>query len=149
MPSCHLAATLARLLMTAALAVGLSSCAVAPPKSAAAPLQVDATRLGQVADWLKADVAKDRYPGAVVLVAQDGKVLLHQAVGWADKARNVPMTVDSIHAIASSTKLVTTVAALRLIEQNRLRVRTVFQVQRAVMERIAEDRPDELRLRMA
>ena len=53
---------------------------------------------------------------------RDGKVLLHEAVGWADKERNVPMARDSIHPIASSTKLVTTVAALRLFEQNRLRV---------------------------
>ncbi len=29
---------------------------------------------------------------------RDGKVLLHQAVGWADKEHGVPMTVDSILA---------------------------------------------------
>ena len=116
--------TLRRLLLTAALAVGLSSCAVAPPTPAppAPQLRADGARLNQVVEWLKTDVAKGRYPGAVVLVAQDGKVLLHQAVGWADKERGVPMALDSIHPIASSTKLVTTVAALRLIEQNRLRI---------------------------
>ena len=114
--------TLRRLLLTAALAVGLTSCAVAPPASPVPQLRVDGARLNQVVEWLKADVARNRYPGAVVLVAQDGKVLLHQAVGWADKERGVPMALDSIHPIASSTKLVTTVAALRLIEQNRLRV---------------------------
>jgi CubicO group peptidase (beta-lactamase class C family) len=57
-----------------------------------------------------------------VLVMRDGRVLLHEAVGWADKERNVPMARDSIHPIASSTKLVTTVAALRLFEENRLRI---------------------------
>ena len=55
--------------------------------------------------WVKSDVDKDRYPGAVVLVVRDGKVLLHEAVGWADKERGVPMARDSIHPIASSTKL--------------------------------------------
>lgn len=115
--------TLGRWLLCAALGAGLAACAVAPPATApAAPLQVDSARLAPVVDWLKADVAQNRYPGAVVLVVQDGKVLLHQAVGWADKERSVPMALDSIHPIASSTKLVTTVAALRLIEQNRLRV---------------------------
>jgi CubicO group peptidase (beta-lactamase class C family) len=49
-------------------------------------------------------------------------VLLYEAVGWADKERGVPMARDSIFPIASSTKLVTTVAALRLYEQNRLRI---------------------------
>jgi CubicO group peptidase (beta-lactamase class C family) len=108
-----------RALLTAALAFGLASCAVAPP---APPLQVDPARLNQVVSWVKADVDKGRYPGAVVLVMRDGKVLLHEAVGWADKERNVPMARDSIHPIASSTKLVTTVAALRLFEENRLRI---------------------------
>ncbi len=116
------ASALRRVLLISALTVGLTACAVAPATSPVQPLQADGARLNKVVEWLKADVAKSRYPGAVVLVAQDGKVLLHQAVGWADKERAVPMAVDSIHPIASSTKLVTTVAALRLIEENRLRI---------------------------
>jgi CubicO group peptidase (beta-lactamase class C family) len=111
-----------RALLTAALAFGLTACAVAPVAPPAQPLQLDSARLNQVVSWVKADVDKGRYPGAVVLVMRDGKVLLHEAVGWADKERNVPMARDSIHPIASSTKLVTTVAALRLFEQNRLRI---------------------------
>src|SRR6266700_7707094 len=83
---------------------------------------VDAAKLGAIVDWLKADVEKGRIPGAIVLVAQDGKILLHEAVGWADKDKKIPMRRDSIHPIASSTKLITTVAALRLFEQNKLSV---------------------------
>jgi CubicO group peptidase (beta-lactamase class C family) len=109
-----------RALLAATLALGLSACAVAPP--AAPPLQLDPARLNQVVTWVKSDVDKGRYPGAVVLVMRDGKVLLHEAAGWADKERSVPMARDSIHPIASSTKLITTVAALRLFEQNRLRI---------------------------
>src|SRR5438876_5030770 len=82
----------------------------------------DAAKLGAIVDWLKADVEKGRIPGAVVLVAQDGKILLHEAVGWADRDKKIPMRRDSIHPIASSTKLITTVAALRLFEQNKLSV---------------------------
>jgi CubicO group peptidase (beta-lactamase class C family) len=83
---------------------------------------LDADKLGAVVEWLERDVDTGRVPGAVVLVAQDGEVLLHEAVGWADKDRRVPMALDSVHPIASSTKLVTTVAALRLYEANRLSV---------------------------
>jgi CubicO group peptidase (beta-lactamase class C family) len=111
-----------RAFLAATLAFGLTACAVAPTAPPAPPLQLDSARLNQVVSWVKADVDKGRYPGAVVLVMRDGKVLLHEAVGWADKERNVPMARDSIHPIASSTKLITTVAALRLFEQNRLRV---------------------------
>jgi CubicO group peptidase (beta-lactamase class C family) len=111
-----------RSFLAAALALGLAACAVAPTAPPAQPLQLDTARLTQLVSWVKADVDKGRYPGAVVLVMRDGRVLLHEAVGWADKERNVPMARDSIHPIASSTKLITTVAALRLFEQNRLRV---------------------------
>src|SRR4051812_37168484 len=83
---------------------------------------IDTQKLAAIVDWLKADVEKGRIPGAVVLIARDGQVLLHEAVGWADKDKKVPMRRDSIHPIASSSKLVTTVAALRLFEANRLQV---------------------------
>ncbi|MDE5452388.1 serine hydrolase [Bradyrhizobium sp. CSA112] len=82
----------------------------------------DTAKLKAVVTWLKADVDKGRIPGAVVLIARDGQVVLHEAVGWADKDKNIPMQRNSIHPIASSTKLITTVAALRLFEQNRLSV---------------------------
>jgi len=65
---------------------------------------------------------RGRIPGAVVLVARDGKVVMVEAVGWADKDPKVKMTTDSIHPIASSTKLITTIAALRLFEANKIRV---------------------------
>jgi CubicO group peptidase (beta-lactamase class C family) len=83
---------------------------------------VDQQRLSAIVDWLKTDVDSGRIPGAVVLVARDGKILLHEAVGWADKDKQIPMARESIHPIASSTKLITTVAALRLIEQNKIRI---------------------------
>lgn len=82
----------------------------------------DSAKLAAVVDWLKADVDKGRIPGAVVLVARNGRVLLHEAVGWADKDKKIAMRRDSIHPIASSTKLITTVAALRLFEANKLPV---------------------------
>jgi CubicO group peptidase (beta-lactamase class C family) len=92
--------------------------AVAPPAS----VQIDAKKLAAIPEWLKADVERGRIPGAVVLVARDGKVVMVEAVGWADKDRKVKMTTDSIHPIASSTKLITTIAALRLFEANKIRV---------------------------
>src|SRR6185436_15286436 len=78
---------LRRTLLTFVLVLG-AACAmpasVPAPVPSVQPLQVDAARLHKVVDWLKDDVAKNRYPGAVVLVMRDGKVLLHEAVGWAD-----------------------------------------------------------------
>jgi CubicO group peptidase (beta-lactamase class C family) len=78
------------------------------------------SKLEGVVDWLKADVERGRIPGAVVLISRDGKILVHEAVGFADKDKKIPMALNSIHPIASSTKLITTVAALRLLEQNKI-----------------------------
>jgi CubicO group peptidase (beta-lactamase class C family) len=111
------------LLFSAAAVLAQPHAALA---QAAAVTQVryglEQNRLSGITEWLKADVASGRVPGAVVLVARDGKILLHEAVGWADKDRKIAMTKDSIHPIASSTKLITTIAALRLIEQNKIRI---------------------------
>src|SRR5205823_1935315 len=84
----------------------------------------DAAKLKGIVDCLKADVDKGRTPGAAVVIARDGQIVQHEAVGWADKDKKIPMQRASIHAIASSTKLITTVAALRLFEQNKLLIMT-------------------------
>src|SRR5688572_6732005 len=59
-------AALRRVLLILALTLGLAACAATPPSvpRAPQPLQVDTARLNEVVDWLKADVAKNRYPGA-------------------------------------------------------------------------------------
>jgi CubicO group peptidase (beta-lactamase class C family) len=111
-------------LLSVALLSPAPSLARDAAASAASPArtQLDQKKLSGVVSWLEGDVASGRIPGAVVLVAKDGKVALLKAVGWADKDRKVPMTIDSIHPIASSSKLVTTIAALRLYEANKLRL---------------------------
>jgi CubicO group peptidase (beta-lactamase class C family) len=100
----------------------LPSVAQTSAQSVASRAGFDSAKLSAIVDWLKADVEMNRIPGAVVLVARDGKILLHEAVGWQDKDKKIPMRRDSIHPIASSTKLITTVAALRLFEANKLQI---------------------------
>jgi len=110
-----------------------ANVAVAPPSMAQTSAQTsaqsvasragfDSAKLSAIVDWLKADVDKNRIPGAVVLVARDGRILLHEAVGWQDKDKKIRMRGNAIHAIASSTKLITRVAALRLFEANKLQI---------------------------
>lgn len=118
-----------KLLVVAGLAFTGLAFAPALPSVARDQAQVSASRSGfdqaklaAIVDWLKADVDKGRIPGAVVLVARDGKILLHEAVGWADADKKIAMQRDSIHPIASSTKLITTIAALRLFEANKLQI---------------------------
>ena len=59
--------------------------------------------------------------GAVLLVAQDGKVVLHEAVGWRDKARGLPMEPNTMFRMASNTKPPVATAIAMLVEDGKLR----------------------------
>ena len=58
--------------------------------------------------------------GAVLLVAKDGKVVLHEAVGWRDKARGVPMEPNTLFRMASNTKPVVAAGVAMLVEDGKL-----------------------------
>ena len=49
-------------------------------------------------------VEKGQLQGVVLLVARDGKVVLHEAVGWKDKENEKPMEKDTMFRMASNTK---------------------------------------------
>lgn len=61
-------------------------------------------------------------PGAVVLVARDGKTLLRKGYGLADIDRRIPMDPSMALRIGSVTKQFTAAAILMLEEQGKLRL---------------------------
>jgi CubicO group peptidase (beta-lactamase class C family) len=106
-------------LLLSLLAIGH---AVASDLPTTKPEQVglSSERLERIGQVLRADVERGRIPGAVVVVARQGRLASIQAVGFRDKAAGAPMTPDSIFRIASMTKPIVTVAALSLYEEGRL-----------------------------
>ncbi|HVF34852.1 MAG TPA: serine hydrolase domain-containing protein [Candidatus Saccharimonadia bacterium] len=62
---------------------------------------------------------RDRFSG-VVLVAHEGRVLLHEARGLANREAKVPVTVDTRFRIGSMNKMFTGVAVLQLVEAGKL-----------------------------
>ena len=70
----------------------------------------------------KGDVDAKRLPGAVLLMARNGKIAFYDTVGFQDRATETPMKKDSIFRIASMSKPITTVAAMILAEENKLDV---------------------------
>ena len=58
--------------------------------------------------------------GSEILVIKDSRIVLHQAMGWADIDRAMPMERGAIFRIASMTKPFVGTAALMLVEQGRL-----------------------------
>lgn len=58
--------------------------------------------------------------GAVLLVAKDGKVVLHEALGWRHKGRNLPMEKNTMFRMASNTKPPVATAISILVEEGKL-----------------------------
>jgi len=58
--------------------------------------------------------------GAVLLVAKDGKVVLHEALGWRHKGRGLPMERNTMFRMASNTKPTIATAVSILVEDGAL-----------------------------
>jgi len=103
------------LCVVTATAVGAQSLAPAKPEQ----VGLSSERLQRITDSLKADVDKKIIPGAVILVARQGKIAFFEAVGVRDPATKVPMTKDTIFRIYSMSKPITSVSAMMLWEDGR------------------------------
>lgn len=68
-------------------------------------------------DW---QIAARHYPGAVVHVEREGRVLARRAAGVVDPATGAALREDAVFRIASMTKPIVSVLALMLVEQGRL-----------------------------
>lgn len=69
---------------------------------------------------LRAAVDAKEVPGVVAMAASDRGVIYEAAFGARDLARGPAMTLDTVFRIASMTKLVTSIAAMQLVEQGKL-----------------------------
>jgi CubicO group peptidase (beta-lactamase class C family) len=104
-----------------ALAIAMPVAAQGIPK-AQSPEEVGfvATRLKRLSDRIEEGIKNNELPGAVVLIARNGKIVLFDAYGFRDKEAKAPMKTDAIFRIASMTKPITTVAAMILVEEGKL-----------------------------
>ena len=76
--------------------------------------------LSQIDSFLRAAASAGEIPGVVALAAGEGGIVYEGAFGWRRLAGGQPMTRDTVFRVASMVKLITTVAALQLVEQGKL-----------------------------
>ena len=69
---------------------------------------------------MQADVESRRIPGAVLLIARQGKIASLIAAGYQERRTETPMKADSIFRIASMSKPITSVAIMILAEEGKL-----------------------------
>ncbi|WP_410052960.1 serine hydrolase domain-containing protein [Bradyrhizobium sp. SZCCHNS1054] len=110
------------LVMAAAAAAFAFHVASAAPLPEAKPDDVGFSQAGlaRMDDFFAREIAAKRVPGAVVAIARDGKLVHYRAYGKLDPAKDVPMPLDAMFALASMTKPMAAVAGLTLMEQGRL-----------------------------
>ncbi len=95
---------------------GAVTLSYAPPEEAG----FDPVALEEAVGLFRMAVARDELRGVVLLVARNGKVVVHEAIGWRDRENGRPMEKDTLIRMASNTKAVVAMAALLLAEEGKL-----------------------------
>ena len=108
--------------------LGVLVLVVAVPLAAAGELPtakpkdvgLDADKLQQAHDAVRALIDTNEIAGAVVAVARKGKVVVSEALGESEAGSGKPMKTDAIFRIYSMTKPITTVAAMILADEGKI-----------------------------
>jgi methyl acetate hydrolase len=108
------------LLRSAALA-SASMIAAAPAPAIAAPPRMAADSV-EIDRALQAKVGAREIPGVVAMAANEQSVVYEGAFGFRDMATASRMSTDAVFRIASMVKLLTSVAALQLVERGKLKL---------------------------
>jgi methyl acetate hydrolase len=103
--------------LAAATALAANTASIARAKAPAAPA---AGAFGHVDAVLRAATSTGELPGVVAMAATDDGVIYEGIFGDRRLRDGPPMTRDTLFRIASMVKLITTVAALQLVEQGKL-----------------------------
>ncbi|HKB83534.1 MAG TPA: serine hydrolase domain-containing protein [Burkholderiales bacterium] len=92
------------------------------PTASPEALGFSSQRLARIGPVINGEIEKGQYPGAVILVARKGKVVYFDTFGQLDPASGKPMPKDAIFRLYSMTKPYTSVAAMMLMEEGKLRL---------------------------
>ena len=95
---------------------GIHARAQADP-GAAAPAPA---RLERLSGFFEDEVATGKLAGAIVLIQRHGRPIYFKCFGVRDVATKQPMTPDTIFALHSMTKPITSLAAMMLIDNGKL-----------------------------
>lgn len=93
------------------------------------PLQAGLSKdgLARVDTFLNAETAKKTIPGTIGMIVRHGKVVYKKAFGKANLETNESMRTDHLFRMASMTKIVTAVAALKLYERGLFTMETPLE----------------------
>ena len=79
-------------------------------------------KLERVGDYIRNEIATGKIPGAIMLIQQHGKPVYFENFGVRDVDSKLPMTPDTIFRLYSMSKPVTSVAAMMLVDDGKLKL---------------------------
>src|SRR5271154_1871591 len=79
-------------------------------------------KLAKVGDFFRNEVATGKIAGAIVLIEHHGKPVYHESFGVQDVVSKAPITDKTIFRLFSMTKAITSVAAMKLIEDGSIKL---------------------------
>jgi CubicO group peptidase (beta-lactamase class C family) len=83
---------------------------------------MSAERLARIGPVVNMEVGKGTVPGAVTLIARDGKIVHFEGNGFLDNNKTKPMPKEAVFRAYSMTKPFTSVATMMLMEEGRLQM---------------------------
>tara|TARA_B110000263_G_scaffold250015_1_gene269874 strand:- start:1388 stop:2656 length:1269 start_codon:yes stop_codon:yes gene_type:complete len=76
-------------------------------------------RLQRIDQYLEKTISDSIIPGAVALIARNGKIIYHKAFGYENFSKKIPFQKNGIFRIASMTKAITSLAVMMLWEEGK------------------------------
>ncbi len=84
-------------------------------------LVIDPKKLERIDSIANYGIAEKAYPGCVVLIAKNGKVLFNKAYGYHTYENKVPVQTDDIYDLASITKIAASgPAIMKMVEEKKI-----------------------------
>lgn len=78
--------------------------------------------LDRIGDYIHNEVATGKIPGAILLIQQHGRPVYSESFGVRDVATRLPMDGDTIFRLYSMSKPITSVAAMMLVDDGKLKL---------------------------
>lgn len=85
---------------------------------------LDSTQISKLIDVINSDIEQEQYDGVVLLIARNGKLALHEAIGYADRANKRILKKDDVFSIFSVAKSLTAISVLMQIERGKFSLNT-------------------------
>jgi CubicO group peptidase (beta-lactamase class C family) len=118
----HVSRIILSFTLAATLLADRHLCADDLPTARPEEVGLSTERLARIGQMMKRHIEAGHIQGGVTAVARRGKVAHFAAHGLMDVESKTPMTTDAIFRMASSSKPVTGVAILMLIEEGKVRL---------------------------